>query len=158
MRPLSSSESGWPVAPTPRRFRMSDPRNSGVKTLGIKVPDALHAQFALVAQLDGISLGDAALRAVELYVSTKKAEPGFAARAQAALEEIEREAAALRSQLSQRSLVTGRLPLPGFRHGRKRVAMSEAKTEESEAPPVQRRTNPCDDHGHDHKRDGDPEC
>jgi hypothetical protein len=64
--------------------------------LGIKVPDALHAQFALVAQLDGISLGDAAIRAVELYVSAKKAEPDFAARAQAALEEIEREAAARR--------------------------------------------------------------
>ena len=41
---------------------MSEPRNIGVKTLGIKVPDALHAQFALVAQLDGLSLGDAALR------------------------------------------------------------------------------------------------
>lgn len=70
---------------------MAELRNGGVKTLGIKVPDALHAQFALVAQLDGISLGDAALRAVELYVTTKKAEPDFAARAQAALEEIERE-------------------------------------------------------------------
>lgn len=78
---------------------MSDPRSGGVKTLGIKVPDSLHAQFALVAQLDGISLGDAALRAVELYVSTKKAEPDFAARAQAALEEIEREAAARRGAI-----------------------------------------------------------
>src|SRR5215470_4471539 len=99
MRPLSSSESGWPVAPTPRRFRMSDPRNSGVKTLGIKVPDALHAQFALVAQLDGISLGDAAIRAVELYVATKKSEPDFADRATAALEEIERESAARRGAI-----------------------------------------------------------
>ena len=78
---------------------MSDPRNINVKTLGIKVPDALHAQFALVAQLDGISLGDAALRAVELYVNTKRAESDFAARAQAALEEIEREAAARRGAI-----------------------------------------------------------
>jgi hypothetical protein len=77
---------------------MSEPR-SGVKTLGIKVPDALHAQFTLVAQLDGISLGDAALRAVELYVSTKRQEPDFAARAAAALEEIEREAAARRGAI-----------------------------------------------------------
>jgi hypothetical protein len=83
---------------TPRRFPVTEPRN-GVKTLGIKVPDALHAQFALVAQLDGISLGDAAVRAVELYVSTKKAEPDFAARAQAALEEIEREVAARRGAI-----------------------------------------------------------
>lgn len=71
----------------------------GVKTLGIKVPDALHAQFALVAQLDGIPLGDAAVRAVELYVSTKKAEPDFAQRAKAALDEIEREAAARRGAI-----------------------------------------------------------
>jgi hypothetical protein len=78
---------------------MSEPRIGSVKTLGIKVPDALHAQFALVAQLDGISLGDAALRAVELYVTTKKAEPDFAARATAALEEIEREAAARRGAI-----------------------------------------------------------
>ena len=77
----------------------TETKNGGVKTLGIKVPDSLHAQFALVAQLDNISLGDAAIRAVELYVTTKKAEPDFAARAQAALEEIEREAAARRGAI-----------------------------------------------------------
>jgi hypothetical protein len=78
---------------------MPEPRNGGVKTLGIKVPDALHAQFALVAQLDELSLGDAALHAVELYVETKKAAPDFAARAQAALAEIERESAARRGAI-----------------------------------------------------------
>lgn len=78
---------------------MTDARSGTVKTLGIKVPDSLHAQFALVAQLDGISLGDAAIRAVELYVATKKAEPDFAARATAALEDIEREAAARRGAI-----------------------------------------------------------
>ncbi|WP_410671937.1 hypothetical protein [Amycolatopsis sp. cmx-4-68] len=76
---------------------VSEPR--GVKTLGIKVPDALHAQFTLVAQLDGISLNDAALRAVELYVSAKRQEPDFAQRAAAALEEIEKEAAARRASI-----------------------------------------------------------
>ena len=78
---------------------MTEPKNSGVKTLGIKLPDALHAQFTLVAQLDGISLGDAALRAVELFVDTKRQEPDFAQRAAAALEEIEREAAARRGAI-----------------------------------------------------------
>jgi len=76
---------------------MSEPK--GVKTLGIKLPPGLHAQFVLVASLDDISLGDAALRAVELYVETKRSEPDFAARAQAALEEIEREAAARRGAI-----------------------------------------------------------
>jgi hypothetical protein len=77
---------------------MSEARG-GVKTLGIRLPDALHAQFALTAQVDEISLGDAALRAVELYVATKKAEPDFAARAQAALDAIEREAANRRAAI-----------------------------------------------------------
>ncbi len=71
----------------------------GVKTLGIRLPNALHSQFALTAQVDDISLGDAALRAVELYVATKKAEPDFAARAQAALDAIEEEAAARRAAI-----------------------------------------------------------
>lgn len=72
---------------------MTSPTGSnGVKTLGIKLPSELHAQFALVAQLDELNLGDAVLRAVELYVQTKRSEPDFAARAAAALEEIEREA------------------------------------------------------------------
>lgn len=78
---------------------MTEPSGKGVKTLGIKLPPGLHAQFTLVAQLDGISLGDAALKAVELYVEQKRSESDFAARAQAALEEIEREAAARRGAI-----------------------------------------------------------
>lgn len=77
---------------------MTDPRN-GVKTLGIRLPHELHAQFALVAQLDGLNLTDAILRAVELYVETKRAENDFAQRAADALAEIEREAAARRAAI-----------------------------------------------------------
>jgi predicted DNA-binding protein len=79
---------------------MSDPKNAGVKTLGIRLPDELHAQFALVAQLDGLSLTDAIRRAVELYVEGKQSEADFAARAQQALEEIEREATARRNAIT----------------------------------------------------------
>lgn len=73
-----------------------EPKGPGHKTLGIKLPDGLHAQFSLVAQLDELSLGDALRKAVELYVTTKQSESDFAARAQAALEAIEAEAAARR--------------------------------------------------------------
>ncbi|MCD0446230.1 ribbon-helix-helix domain-containing protein [Glycomyces sp. A-F 0318] len=76
-----------------------EPKSSGIKTLGIKLPDELHAQFTLVAQLDGLSLADALRRAVEEYVARKRAEGDFAARAAAALEEIEREAAARRDAI-----------------------------------------------------------
>ena len=80
---------------------MTEPKDArnGVKTLGIRLPGNLHAQFALVAQLDGLSLTDAILRAVEHYVATKRAESDFTARAAAALEEIEREAAARRAAI-----------------------------------------------------------
>jgi hypothetical protein len=81
---------------------MSEPKpgtKEGVKTLGIRLPDELHAQFALVAQLDGLSLTDAIRRAVEFYVEAKRSESNFAERASAALDEIEREAAARRAAI-----------------------------------------------------------
>lgn len=81
---------------------MTDPKDTGkngVKTLGIRLPAELHAQFALVAQLDDLSLTDAILRAVELYVETKRTESDFATRAAAVLEDIEREAAARRAAI-----------------------------------------------------------
>lgn len=72
-----------------------------VKTLGIRLPDELHTQFVLVAQLDGLNLTDAVKRAVELYVDSKRGEGDFAERATAALEEIEREAAGRRAAIQE---------------------------------------------------------
>lgn len=79
---------------------MTDPNaKTGVKTLGIRLPDELHAQFVLVAGLDGLSLTDAIRKAVELYVESKRSEGDFAERATAVLEEIEREAAVRRAAI-----------------------------------------------------------
>jgi hypothetical protein len=81
---------------------MTEPKpdaKNGIKTLGIRLPGELHAQFALVAQLDGLSLTDAILRAVEFYVEAKRNESDFAERARVALAEIEREAAARRAAI-----------------------------------------------------------
>lgn len=78
---------------------MTDPTKTSVKTLGVRLPDDLHAQFVLVAGLDGLSLSDAVKRAVELYVTSKQNEEGFAERATAVLEDIEREAAARRAAI-----------------------------------------------------------
>jgi hypothetical protein len=90
---------------------MSDPKadpKSGVKTLGIRLPDELHAQFALVAQLDDLSLTDAIRKAVEFYVEAKRSENNFAERASAALAEIEREAASRRAAIE--ALFGGQAP------------------------------------------------
>ncbi|MEV5717318.1 hypothetical protein AB0L41_25795 [Amycolatopsis mediterranei] len=87
---------------------MTDPKN-GTKTLGIKLPPGLHAQFALVAQLDNISLNVAVLRAVEQYVANKQSEPDFAKRAADALAEIEAEAAARKAAIEG---LFGETPVP----------------------------------------------
>jgi hypothetical protein len=78
---------------------MTDPKTGGVKTLGIRLPHELHAQFALVAQLDDLSLTDAILRAVEFYVDAKRSEPDFTKRAAEALAAIEREASNRRAAI-----------------------------------------------------------
>ncbi len=71
----------------------------GFKTIGVKLPDELHAQLVLVASLDGMSLTDAIRAAIDGYIERKKGEGDLAARAAQALDEIEREAAARRGAL-----------------------------------------------------------
>jgi hypothetical protein len=71
----------------------------GVKTLGVKLPDELHSQFSLVAQLNQFSLNDAVLEAVKAYVEANRNEAGFGERAAAVLAEIEREASARRGAI-----------------------------------------------------------
>ena len=81
---------------------MSEPTGKvpqGVKTLGVKLPDEQHAQFTMVSQLNGLSLNDAVLQAVQEYIDRNKSAEDFAERAAAALAEIEREASARRGAI-----------------------------------------------------------
>ncbi len=78
---------------------MTEGTRGGVKTLAIRLPDELHAQLALVAQLDGISLTDAIRQAIEALIERKRGQGDLAARAAEALEEIEREATARREAI-----------------------------------------------------------
>ena len=71
---------------------MATESGNGVKTLGVKLKGDLHAQFTLVAQLEGLSLADAVIEAVELYVKTKQSAADFQQRAAEVLSEIDREA------------------------------------------------------------------
>lgn len=75
------------------------PQQGGFKTIGVKLPDDVHAQLVLIAQLDGLSLTDAIRQAIDGYIERKKGEGDMAARAAQALEEIEKEAAARRGAL-----------------------------------------------------------
>jgi hypothetical protein len=73
--------------------------SGGVKTLGIKLPDDLHAQLVLIAGLDGMSLTDAIRAAIDGYIERRRSEGDLAARAAQALGDIERDAALRREAL-----------------------------------------------------------
>lgn len=74
---------------------MTEPNNKagGHKTLAVKLQPGLHAQLELISGLEGIPMTTALVKAVELYVDTKRSEADFADRAAAAVAEAERAAA-----------------------------------------------------------------
>jgi hypothetical protein len=80
---------------------MTEPaaKAGGHKTLAVKLPPGVHAQFELICGLEDIPMGTGLLRAVELYVATKRGEADFAGRAARAVEEAERAAAERRQAI-----------------------------------------------------------
>jgi hypothetical protein len=74
------------------------PTPAGTKTLGVALPDELHAQFVMVAGLKGLSLKEAVRQAVESWIEQGRTE--LAERAHEAMAEIEAEAAQRRAALT----------------------------------------------------------
>lgn len=68
--------------------------NGRVKTLGIRFEADIHADMTLIASLRGTSFQAEVLEACRSHVATVKASPELASKADDALAEIEREAAA----------------------------------------------------------------
>ena len=60
----------------------------------------MHAQLSLIAQLRGSTITDEIRTALEAHISAVKAAPELAGKADSALEEIEREAAARREAIA----------------------------------------------------------
>ncbi|GIH06639.1 hypothetical protein Rhe02_47060 [Rhizocola hellebori] len=73
--------------------------SGGFKTIGVKLPDEVHAQLVLIASLDGLSLTDAIRQAIDGHLDRKRSDGALAARAAEAAAEIEREAALRRDAL-----------------------------------------------------------
>ncbi|MFL6136718.1 MAG: hypothetical protein ACJ74O_02835 [Frankiaceae bacterium] len=71
----------------------------GVKTFAVRLPDALHDQLTLITRLENRSLNAVVREAIEALIQQRRATGDFAQRAQAALDEIEREAAARRAAI-----------------------------------------------------------
>jgi predicted DNA-binding protein len=82
-----------------------------VKTLAIRLDDELHTQLSVLAQLDGTTVTDAIRRAIEAYVERLRTSEVLASKAQAMVEDIDREAANRRAALAQ--LFTAELAAEG---------------------------------------------
>ena len=70
------------------------------KTLAIKLSDELHAQAAAVASLEGISLTELIRTSIEGYLDTKRDSGELQQRAQAVLDDIERDAKARQAAIA----------------------------------------------------------
>lgn len=70
------------------------------KTLAIKMSDELHAQASAVAQLEGISLTELIRTSIEGYLDTKRDSGELQSKAQAVLDDIEREAQTRREAIA----------------------------------------------------------
>ncbi len=85
---------------------MSDPDTSatngknGVKTLGIRFRPDLHTQITVIAQLRDHSFQDEVIAASEAHVEAAKADPELLSRIQAAMADIDRDAASRRDALA----------------------------------------------------------
>lgn len=71
-----------------------------MKTMAIRVEDEFHAQYVVLAQLDGIPLADELRQALDAHLERKRSEPGFAEKAQATLDELDREARTKRDAIA----------------------------------------------------------
>ncbi len=72
----------------------------GVKTLAIRLEPDLHAQLSLIAQLRGHTITDEIKAALEAHIVSAKTMPELAGRAEAVLEDIERDATARRAAIA----------------------------------------------------------
>jgi len=84
---------------------MSEPDTStsgrnGFKTLGIRFRSDLHTQITVIAQLRGRSFQDEVVAASEAHVAQAKSDPALVTRIQAAITDIDRDAASRRDALA----------------------------------------------------------
>lgn len=76
-----------------------DPK-AGVKTLAVRLKGAVHAQLALIANLRGSTITDEINAALDAHIAAAKDAHDLANRADEALADIERDAAARRDAIA----------------------------------------------------------
>jgi hypothetical protein len=70
-----------------------------MKTMAIRLEDELHAQLAMLAKLEELSVADAIRQAVDGWVKERRTRPELVERAQQILGDIDREASARRGAI-----------------------------------------------------------
>ena len=78
---------------------MPEPKGNDVRTLAVRVSPDYHAQLSMVAQVDGISLTDLMMQALDNHMATRREAPDFKAKVQKALEDAEAQMARTRAML-----------------------------------------------------------
>jgi uncharacterized protein (DUF1778 family) len=78
---------------------MPEPKGSDVRTLAVRVSPDYHAQLSMVAQVDGMSLTDLMMKALDNHMAARREAPDFQAKAQQALEDAEAQMARTRAML-----------------------------------------------------------
>ena len=77
----------------------AEPKGTDVRTLAVRVSPDYHAQLSMVAQVDGVSLTDLMMAALDSYMAQRRESEDFKAKAQQALEEAEAQMARTRAML-----------------------------------------------------------
>jgi predicted DNA-binding protein len=112
-----------------------DTPNGGgkVKTLAIRLEMEVHAQLSLIAQLKNSTITDEIRSAIEAHIAATKAAPELAGKADAVLEDIEREAASRREAIATlfgNSDTESQQPASGSRSRSRKPAQEEAPSSE----------------------------
>ena len=124
----SATTAHFQLPPATQLARRQEAR--GVKTIAIRLEDDTSELLSLVAQLEGTSQIDQIREAISSHLERKVAGGDLTARAQEALDEVEREASAKRKAIEQ--LVTnvadslGTTKATGRRQGSRRAGASNS--------------------------------
>jgi hypothetical protein len=79
---------------------MPEPKGNDVqRTLAVRVSPDYHAQLAMVAQVDEMSLTDLMMKALDTYMASRRESEDFKAKVQQALEDAEAQMARTRAML-----------------------------------------------------------
>jgi hypothetical protein len=78
---------------------MPEPKGTDVRTLAVRVSPDYHAQLSMVAQVDGMSLTDLMMQALDNHMAARREAPDFKAKVQEALAEAEAQMARTRAML-----------------------------------------------------------